>query len=151
MSKKQRKVFWPGLCLIVLALSAIALVSARTRTNASSAKDAVAKPAIAERAVQSPPATAKQRIEGEIVRITPHGFEPRQITRGAGPFLLVVENSSGLSAVSLLLNIGVGSPLRNALVRREQRTWSDIVDLPPGTYTLREVTHPGWVCNITIR
>jgi len=150
MSKKQKRVFWPVLALIVLALSAIALVSARTRPRASSAKDA-AKPAIAEEAVQSSPDNAKQRIEGEIVGTTPHGFEPRQITREAGPFLLVLENNSGLSAVSLLLNGGVGPPLRNALVRREQRTWSDIVDLPPGTYTLREVTHPGWVCNITVR
>jgi hypothetical protein len=95
--------------------------------------------------------SGKQRVEGEIIAITSHGFEPTQITRPTGSFLLVVDNRSGLQAITLLLNGDVGLPLRNVLVRREQRNWSDIVDLPPGNYALKEATHPGWVCHITIR
>jgi len=151
MSKKQKKVFWPSLALIVLALPAIALVSARTGPRASSAKDAAVKPAIVEEVAQSPPDNGKQKIEGEIVTISPHGFEPTEITRPIGPFLLVLDNYSRLSVVSVLLSPGAGLPVLNVSVPREKRLWSDIVDLPPGSYTLREATHPGWVCRITIR
>jgi len=97
-----------------------------------------------------PPST-RQRIEGEIITLSPHGFEPRQITRPPGTFLLVVGNESRLPLVTLRLNDNLGLPILNVLVARERRIWSEIVNLPPGNYRLTEATHPEWICNITIR
>lgn len=152
MSKKHERVFWVSVASIILALPAIAFVSARTKPKASvTAKNPAVKSATVKELGQSSRALTRQRIEGEIIAITPNGFIPATIIRPAGAFLLVVDNQSGLPAITLLLLPDVGFPLRNVLVPREKRHWSDIVDLPPGNYTVREATHPRWICQITIR
>ncbi len=132
--------------LIGVAVSARAWIR-RDKTGSPSTVDKVSTKSF----LVSSPSSQRQRIEGEIVSLSPNGFEPKQITRPAGPFLLVVGNESHLPSVTLLLVGDVGLPLRNVLVAREKRFWSDIVDLPPGNYKLTEAAHPGWVCNITIR
>ncbi len=152
MSKKHKRILWLIVMWIALALPAIALVSARTKPKISSTtKNPAVKPTAPKEAGQSAPQQAKQRIEGEIIAVTPHGFMPATIIRPSGPFLLVVDNQSGLPAITLLLSADISVPLRSVLVQREQRYWSEIVDLPAGNYTLREATHPRWVCDITIR
>ena len=134
MSKKHKRILWLSVVLIILALPAVVWVSARTTLRESlTAKG------------------GKQRIEGEIIGVTPHGFEPKEIVRPAGPFLLVIDNRSGVAVINLLLSRDVGLPIRSALLPHERRLWSDIVDLSPGSYTLREPTHPDWVCHITIQ
>ena|ERR1700720_979840 len=143
-----------GFVVVMVALSVLAALAVGTRAWRISASARPGHTALTTRlATPASPQgrSGKQRIEGEIIAITPHGFEPAQITRPAGAFLLVVDNRSGLSAITLLLNGEVGLPLRNVLVGREKRNWSDVVDLPRGNYTLREAAHPGWVCHITIR
>jgi hypothetical protein len=93
----------------------------------------------------------KQRIEGELIVLTSTGFQPRQLRRPVGrPFLLAVENRSSLPVISIVLNSSSGLLLRNVSLLREKLIWSDIIELPPGTYSLSEGSHPDWVCNITI-
>jgi hypothetical protein len=111
--------------------------SARNSTNVLKTKDtAVLK---------------KMRIEGELIVLRPTGFEPRQIRRPAGtPFLLAVDNQSLLPVVSLTLSSSVGLPVLNDSLPRERRIWSDIVNLPRGSYMLREISNPDWTCNIVV-
>ena len=150
MSKKQRRVFWPSMALIVLVLPAIALVPSRTRKRGSfPTKDATAKPSKVE-AAQTPNNKAKERVEGEIIAISPHGFEPAEITRVHKHFVLVIDNRSGLAEVNLRLDRDRGNRLREVRVPREKRHWSDDLDLAPGRYLLSEANHPNWSCHITI-
>ena len=89
-------------------------------------------------------------MESELITITPHGFEPREISRPKGSILLRVENRSGLRDVSIQLNSEAGPNLRALHVPREQPNWDDVIDLEPGRYVITEANHPNWICRITI-
>jgi len=179
MSTKQKKVFWPILTILSISISAFVFGHSRhgrativAETNARRLSESRV-PAASEDTVKaekapassaqvagpsnpSPAAQPQQRptrtkLEGELVALRPSGFEPKQITRRPGPFVLVIENDSRLPSFTMLLKGDVGLPLRNVLVPREKRNWSDMLELPPGKYQLSEASHPEWVCNITIR
>lgn len=92
----------------------------------------------------------QESIEAELITIRPTGFEPAEITRAGGRFVLAVDNRSGFEEVDLQLNRETGSRVREALVHRKQLDWSEFVDLPPGRYVLKEVNHPDWLCLITV-
>ena len=92
----------------------------------------------------------QERVEAELITIHPTGFEPAEITRDGGRFVLAVDNRSGLEEVDLQLNRENGSREREARVHRQQLDWREFVDLPPGRYVLKEVNHPDWACLITI-
>lgn len=95
----------------------------------------------------NPPA---KRVEAELITVRRDGFEPKEITRPAGQFLLAIDNRSGLEVVTVRLDRQAGARLRDIPVNWKERDWRDLLDLTPGRYVLTEATHPGWVCNITI-
>jgi hypothetical protein len=99
-------------------------------------------------------ATSTQRrvadFESELITITPHGFEPQEITRSQGRILLMVDNQSDLPATSLQLTREAGPLVNEMRVPREQPNWSEAIDLRPGRYVLTESDHPDWQCRITI-
>jgi len=89
-------------------------------------------------------------MEAELITVTPNGFEPLEINRPKGSFLLMVQNRSGLPAVAIQLNREAGPNLRALQLPREQPNWDDVIDLEPGRYVLSEADHPSWSCRITI-
>lgn len=89
-------------------------------------------------------------IQAELITIAPHGFEPLELTRPRGRFVLMIENRSGLKEVALSLTREGGARVREMRVPREQPDWSEVVDLEPGRYLLSEANHSDWVCAITI-
>lgn len=102
-------------------------------------------------AAARPPAEEKEaRVETELVTITPTGFDPAEITRPQGRFILKVDNRGGLEEVTLQLDGLRGGREREVRVRRTALDWRDLLDLRPGAYVLREAGHPGWACRITI-
>lgn len=98
----------------------------------------------------SKPTQKPVRIETEIITVLPHGFEPAEITRPRGRFILMVDNRSGLEEVSLQLDREAGARLLAAQVHRSRPDWDDVFDLPPGNYILTEANHSEWGCRITI-
>jgi hypothetical protein len=90
-------------------------------------------------------------LPGVAVILTPNGFQPPQLTRPPGKFVLAVVPQIGSLDFSFRLDDGLGRHLRAAQVPSEQPHWADVYDLPPGTYTLRELNHAEWVCQITIK
>ncbi len=89
-------------------------------------------------------------FESELITVTPHGFEPGEITRPSGRFLLMIDNRSGLALVSARLNLGAGIGLQEIALPREEPNWSDIINPQLGVYLLTEASHPGWACRIVI-
>jgi hypothetical protein len=89
-------------------------------------------------------------VDGTVAVLYRNGFEPREITRSKGHFILVVLNRCGLSELSLRLDREAGTRLREASFSREKREWTDVVNLPPGNYILSEASNPDWTCKITI-
>jgi len=94
-------------------------------------------------------ATSNAPAEVEMIDLRPSGFEPRDVTRPAGRFLLGVNNRTGLADLSFVLvhesGRSVGGKRLNKL-----KTWRQVLDLHPGRYVLREANHRDWLCRITI-
>lgn len=86
----------------------------------------------------------------ERITLRPHGFEPRQVQRGPGRFLLAVDNRSRLDLAILRLDSDAGGHLRELRLPRGKLRWREFLTLPPGRYVLSEANHPAWVCQILI-
>lgn len=91
-----------------------------------------------------------QSIEAEVISIRPSGFEPTQIARPKGPFLLVIENRSELEEIDFQLGVEGATPLFQVKRSWEDADWSQVIDLTTGQYVLTESNHPDWKCTITI-
>lgn len=98
----------------------------------------------------APSTSGRERLETELVTVTPTGFEPVELTRPAGRFILDVDNRSGLEEVELRLDKLRGARERAVRVSRTALDWRDTLRLQPGTYVLTEAHHPQWSCRITI-
>jgi hypothetical protein len=134
-----------ALILSVLAVGALT-VGARARRKSTTGRP------IAASAPTVPAQRRRQiaQLESELITITPHGFEPREISQPHGRFLLMVDNRSGLAVTTLELTREHGVRTHQMNLPREEPNWSQVVDLQPGRYVLTEVGHPNWSCLITI-
>lgn len=95
------------------------------------------------------PTSAQPRLEAERITVREWGFEPNEINRGPGPFLLGIQNQSGLEEIEISL-VDSGNSRRKLPVTRNALMWKERVNLPPGTYLIKESGHPEWECRITI-
>jgi hypothetical protein len=128
----------------VVLLIALANVGARRAVRSS-------ETAITNHVVASTP--TQRRIadfESELITITPHGFEPQEITRPEGRVLLMVDNRSDLDMTSLRLTRETSARINEIRVPREEPNWSEPLDLQPGRYILTESEHPDWQCRFII-
>src|SRR5882672_8139844 len=167
MPLKYRRLLGPTILSIAVTSTALALVALRTKTPATSAPELkeAAKltkpPKSSERSVTkvTGPSSAfapiqgdpqNQRIEAELISIRPNGFEPTQITRPKGPFLLAIENRSGLKQIEFQLGVERGIRLFQIKRSWERLDWNQVVDPQAGKYVLTEANHPDWKCTITI-
>jgi hypothetical protein len=89
------------------------------------------------------------RLDGEHITLRATGFEPKELTRPAGRFLLAVDNVTGMGEMSFRLLHQSGARLRDFPAKGRFRL-RQVVDLPPGQYALVEINHPDWVCRFTI-
>ena len=103
-------------------------------------------PSEAATMVQGPQAP----VQAELITITPTGFEPTELTRAKGRFLLAIDNQSGLDEVEFYFEREAGGRVNVPLSRRGKIAWREIVDLTPGTYLLRATNDESWRCRITI-
>jgi hypothetical protein len=88
--------------------------------------------------------------EIELITLRPAGFEPAEITRPKGPFVLFIDDRSGRENSSLALHRSNGGQLRAIGLQRKKTEWSDVVDLTPGTYILQDANNSELQCQITI-
>jgi hypothetical protein len=106
-------------------------------------------------ATKSPPSSPQgraqsQRIDPVLITLLPTGFEPKEVMRPKGLFLLVVDNRSNNSDVLLRLDHESGRREYEERVKDGKIDWRKPFDLHPGRYSLTEANHPNWVCHITI-
>jgi hypothetical protein len=86
-----------------------------------------------------------------MVTLRPWGFEPQEITRPPGPFVLAVDNHSELDQLEISLDVESGPKVHAVDVSKNKFKWRKKLALPPGVYVLRETSHPEWLCRITIQ
>ena len=136
--------------MLLIGLFTVALVGGAlsiTRVFSTSSAASTTRPPTAN-TIQETRSVA--RLESELVTITPTGFEPRDITRPQGPFILAVDNRSGLEEVDLFLEQVTGTRLNVSLTRKRKLAWRERIDLPLGTYVLKAANDASWRCRITI-
>lgn len=180
MSVKYRKLFWPTVVLIAVASSTLALVSIRTRKSMPrvDAQSLVAseartdKPRLPSSTLKSPaPQTgeefktasapgdtvppsegqpSKDPVEVEVITVRPSGFEPREITRRHGDFMLAITNHTGANELALRLDRVQGNHIHEVQMPKGRLRWNKVFNLPPGEYVLSEQNHPDWICRIKL-
>jgi hypothetical protein len=90
-----------------------------------------------------------RKVEVELITLQSTGFEPAEVTRPSGPFLMSIINRSGLPQLSLVLQRDDRGFSERKRIGKE-RVWRRVFDLQPGRYVLRDIDHPEWKCQITI-
>ena len=125
--------------IILLAVSGVVIMARRSPLEV-----------LPPEAVVVQPQPAQTSLEAELVTATPTGFEPAEITRPQGRFLLAIDNRSGLDDVDLYLERETGGRVNVSLGRRHKLAWREAVDLPPGAYLLRAGNDESWSCRINI-
>lgn len=80
------------------------------------------------------------------------GFEPTQVTRRPGKFLLTADDRRGDKSQRLTLRLSreSGELLREIEVSAQATDWAEELDLPAGRYALGEATHTEWSCRIIL-
>lgn len=91
-----------------------------------------------------------QPAEVELITLRPAGFEPAEITRPKGAFVLFLDDRSGRETSSLILRRLSGEHPRTINLERKKSNWNEVVDLPPGTYILQDKSNAEARCQITI-
>jgi hypothetical protein len=99
---------------------------------------------------QGKAAHAPTTTQAEPLTLKASGFEPDELTRTASPFVLVVSNRSGIADVSFELFREDGHKMKEVKGPKGAVRPMKLIDLPPGNYLLKEVSHPEWTCRIAL-
>jgi hypothetical protein len=98
---------------------------------------------------ESGPTTVSENVEVELITILPNGFEPGEIVRQAGSFVLMFDNQSGLQPLDFRLERS-GMPRVAELRLRRKTDSTAILNLPHGEYRVTEANHPEWNLKLTL-
>jgi hypothetical protein len=96
------------------------------------------------------PPTSTDEVEVELITLRPYGFEPAEITRFKGSFVLFVDDRSGQEHSSLVLQRDKGDRLRAVNLNRKKSEWQGLLELPPGDYVLQDTDNADLRCRLTI-
>ena len=108
--------------LAVLALLTVAVVAAAVEQRRATVNNG----ALPARATSTPRTstidqTRQRGPEAELLIVTPAGFEPAEITRPRGTFVLVIDDRSGLENISLRLDHLAAGSVRNLRMERKKQ------------------------------
>jgi|SRR5690349_17382276 len=139
-------------CIVVAVL--LITVSDRSGIWAASKDNARSSPSSdrsLSRATLTPQGKKDQRLEIETVTITPNGFEPQELERTAGPFILSVTNQSGINALNIRIETEQHERFREKTLPLVTPYWHERIDPPPGKYIITEENHPEWTLTVIIK
>lgn len=92
--------------------------------------------------------SGEPNVEVELLTVRPYGFEPSEITRPKGPFVLLIDDRSGKESSSLSLQRLTGESVREVRTKRNKSDWHELLDLQPGEYVV--TGDSGARCRLTI-
>lgn len=142
-----------GLILLICTLVAAPSATVRARSWLLTSSQSVQLPATLITPAMTTAAAEQapdEPVEVELITLGLHGFEPSEITRPHGRFIMAINNHTGLSELSLHLDRLKGNRIHDVRMRQGRIKWNQSLDLPPGDYLLSEENHPDWVCHIKL-
>jgi hypothetical protein len=116
---------------LTLAPLTVALVITVFAVNAGGllAKSASTGKSILSAAQDGPTASS---LEAILITFQPYGFEPSEVTLKAEPFLLAVDNRSGVHEPVFRVNRVAGGRLHEVRMTKGRLAWRQLVNLSPG-------------------
>src|SRR5688572_14942069 len=139
MKNKSRALISSSIAMAVV-IAALVMVIASFASRAYLKRDAAS----------SPQRERQERLETELITLQPSGFEPHEIRRPQGAFILGVDNRAGVESIELQFMRVDGQRLNALQTPKRKVSWREVVDLAPGEYLLSVAHHPEWTCKITI-
>lgn len=139
-----------GLMAFALLSGAILIAKSRASVTRVDTVSLAGRETTAVPSSSTTPDKPPVRVEAERLVVRRHGFEPAEITRPHGRFLIALDNRSGTDDLDLQLAAEHGSESRRVSLSVGKTRWREILNLPPGSYLLTEAGHPQWQCRITI-
>ena len=141
--------------ITLVALFVVVGVAAGTglwRSRAANRALTSAASTLAASALHAMPQT-QLPLEVEVITVRPTGFEPTQIVRPPGPYILLIENRSGVDTINLRMTLAGVPPAPPVTVfqvqlPRGQLDWTTLMVGNAGQYTLAEDSHPSWNCTV---
>ena len=132
--------------VLLIVLIATAAVASAHLISAALAKKVPKVAAVAQ------PIRLPNMLETQRITLTPMGFEPAEVTRPAGRFLLAINDRSGQGDSRFVLRRSTGEQLREFRVAGTPRKheWREVVNLPPGRYLLSDGDNPEPVCHLLL-
>ena len=94
-------------------------------------------------------ASAPQGRDEIHIQLSSNGFSPSEVQHSPGSFAIAVENTTLSSEYKLRLKAEDGTVLNEVQVQKGSSAWT--VTLQTGRYTLTEVNHSEWICNIIVQ
>jgi hypothetical protein len=94
-------------------------------------------------------ASAGQGRDEIRIELSSNGFSPSEVQHAPGSFAIAVENTTLSSEYKLRLKAEDGTVLNEVQVQKGSSAWT--VTLQSGRYTLTEVSHSEWICNIVVQ
>jgi hypothetical protein len=149
-----RKTILPALIACVVVSVLLITVSGHSGKWAAGKDDSRSTPSDSRAlssSVLTPQGKKDQRLEIEVVTITADGFEPQQLERTAGPFILSVTNQSGADALNVRIETEQHERFREKSLPLLTRYWRERIDPPPGKYIITEENHPEWTLTFIIK
>jgi hypothetical protein len=136
----------PVVCLLGLTWGVSAISSRPGKNIGKSASASPSKLALSVPAQSGP----EREIRCELLTVFSYGFEPKEITRVAGTFILSVDNRADHHGLSLRLATQGNQLVQRSSLYTGQPSAHQLLNLQPGIYLLTEDNHPEWSCTITI-
>lgn len=94
--------------------------------------------------------SAQQGGRDEVrLELSDNGFTPGEVQHPPGSFAIAVENTTLSTEYKLRLKAEDGTLLNEVEVQKGPSAWT--VSLQTGRYTLTEVNHSQWICNIVVQ
>ena len=144
----SRRAQWKANLLLLLSMAALAVAVAGTERRLPAAAAGAffgGSPAVTGPSLQESEETL-QLVIGD------GGFEPAQVTRRPGKFLLTADDrrSDRSQRLTLRLSREGGEQLRDIEVPAGVTDWAEEIEVPVGRYVVGEVNHPTWSCLIVV-
>jgi hypothetical protein len=92
----------------------------------------------------------KDPIEELSLTLTSSGFAPAKLKTQGKKFLLSLDDRAQVKELVLRMSRKDGTVVREIRVPGESGDWSELFELPPGSYTFSEANHADWSCTIVV-
>ena len=127
MSRNEKRLFWPLLVVVFILSGALMFASGRAPVlhveSSGTSISTETSGAVTQRHFRR-----DHDMTVEMISVGPDGFQPANLTRPSGRFLLAINNRSGLKELTFRLIREDGKLMQEARVDPKQPSWRSLMN-----------------------